>query len=147
MALAPLAQRGEDGGEVPSGGGEQIVIARRVVAVSPAFDDPGLLKLAQAQREGLSRGAGVDLDVLEPVDAETQLPKNEQAPPLSDELERVSDRADPRSPEISRFAFLTHSAMVAQSVSPDFELTQSRAIAPCANPSVNKEQQSLCPRS
>src|SRR5258708_12785726 len=105
MALAPLAQRGEDGGEVPSGGGEQIVIARRVVSVSPAFDDPGLLKLAQAQREGLSRGPGVDLDVLEPADAEPQLPGNEQAPPLSNHLARVTHPATPPTPPLTPSPF------------------------------------------
>ena len=70
MAFAPLAQRGKDRGEVSAGGGEHVLIPRRAVAVSPAFDDPGLLKRAQPQREGFSRGAGVGLDVVEPVDAE-----------------------------------------------------------------------------
>ncbi len=108
MALAPLAQRDQGGEEAPAGGGEDVLVARRVVAVPSAFDDPGLLQLAQPQREGLPRGAGVDLDVLEPVDAEANLPDNEQAPALPDDLERVSDGADPGSSEISRFAFLTH---------------------------------------
>lgn len=42
MALAPLAQRGEDRGEISAGDGEHVLIPRRAVAVSPAFDDPGL---------------------------------------------------------------------------------------------------------
>jgi hypothetical protein len=46
MALAPLAQRGEDRGEVPAGGGEYVLVPRRAVAVPSAFDDPGLLELA-----------------------------------------------------------------------------------------------------
>jgi hypothetical protein len=46
------------------------------------------------------------------VDAETQLPENEQAPALSDDPERVRDGADPGSPQIRRFAFLTHLAMI-----------------------------------
>ena len=114
MTLAPLAKRGEDWGELPAGRRQHVLVPRRVVAVSPAFDDPGLLELAQPQRQGLSRGAGVDLDIFEPSDAESELPENEQAPALPDELERVSDGADPGCPEISRFAFLTHAAMIAQ---------------------------------
>jgi hypothetical protein len=43
MALAPLAQRGEDRGEVAVGGGEHVLIPQRAVAVSSAFDDPGRL--------------------------------------------------------------------------------------------------------
>ncbi len=80
MALAPLVQRGEDWGEVAAGGGEHVLIPRRAVAVSLAFDDPGLLERARPQREGFSRGPAVGLDVVEPVDAEAWLPENEQAP-------------------------------------------------------------------
>jgi hypothetical protein len=76
VALAPLAQRGEDREEFPNRGGGQVLIARGAVAVPPAFDDPGFLELVQPQREGLSRSTGADLDVLESVDTETQLPKN-----------------------------------------------------------------------
>jgi hypothetical protein len=117
VALAPLAQRGEDREEFPARGGGQVLIARGTVAVSPAFDDPGFLELVQPQREGLSRSTCVDLDVLESVDTETQLPKNEQAPALPDDLERVSDGADPGSAKIRRFAFLTHGASIACSES------------------------------
>lgn len=113
MALAPLAQRCQYRGELLADGGEHVLVARRVFAVSPPFYDPGLFELAQPQRQGLPRGAGVDLDVFEPVDAKTQLPQYEQAPALSDDLKGVSDGADPGSPQIGRFAFLTHLATVA----------------------------------
>ena len=134
MALAPLPQRGEDRGELPAGLSEFILIPRRAVAVSPAFDDADLLKLSQPQREGLARGAGVDLDVLEPVDAETQLPENKQAPALSDEGERVSDGADSGSPKVSRFVFLTHPAIVARGSRSENRTDSARAIASCENP-------------
>ena len=149
MALAPLAQRGEDGGEVAAGGGEQIIVPRRVVAVSPAFDDPGLLELAQPQRQGLSRGAGVDLDVIEPADAEAQFPENKQTPALSDQLERVSDGADAGSPEISRFAFLTHPAMVAVTSKSEIRTDMIRGDRTLCEPpaSAKREEHKLCPRS
>jgi hypothetical protein len=47
------------------------------------------------------------------VNAETDLPQDEQAPALPDDLKRVGDGADPRTPEVRRFAFLTHIAMIA----------------------------------
>jgi hypothetical protein len=46
MPLAPRAQRAEDRSEFPAGVGEQVLIARRVVAVPAALDDAGLLELA-----------------------------------------------------------------------------------------------------
>ena len=147
MALAPLAQRGEDGGEVPAGGGECVLIPRRVVAVSPAFDDPGLLKLAQPQCQGLSRGAGVDLDVIEPLDAESQFPENEHAPALADDLERVGDGADTGSPEVSRFAFLTHPARVTVASESGIRTNSVAGDRALCKPSGNKEQQKSCPRS
>jgi hypothetical protein len=47
------------------------------------------------------------------VHAEVDLPQDEQAPAFTDDLERVGDGADPRTPEVRRFAFLTHMAMIA----------------------------------
>jgi hypothetical protein len=123
MAFAPLPQRGEDGEQVLADGGGQVLISRGMVAVSPAFDDAGFLELAQPQCEGLPWRTRVDLDVLESVDAETKLPKNEQAPALSDDLECVSDGADPGSPKISRFGFLTHGATIPLEVSRKIELS------------------------
>jgi hypothetical protein len=93
-----------------SGGREDVLVARRVLAVLAALDQPAVLELAQPQGEGLARRTGVDLDVLEPGDTKAQLAEHEQAPAFPDDVQRVRDGADPRPRGRGGFGFLTHAA-------------------------------------
>jgi hypothetical protein len=56
VALAPRPQRAEDRREFPAGVGEQVLIARRAVAVPAPLDDTGLLEL----------DFGIDVTLAEP---------------------------------------------------------------------------------
>src|SRR4029077_9346127 len=75
--------------------GEDILIARRALAVPAALNEPVVLELPQPQGESRAWSAGADLDFVEPRYAETQLTEPEQSPPSSDDVKRVRDGADP----------------------------------------------------
>jgi NAD(P)-dependent dehydrogenase (short-subunit alcohol dehydrogenase family) len=124
VALAPFAQAAQHREQVLARAGQLVLVPRRVVAVPAPLDDPGLLQLAQSQRQGLPRRARVDLDVLEAVHAKADLAQDEQAPPLADDVQRVRDRAHPGAAQIGRFAFRTHAARVACVLSQENELTR-----------------------
>ncbi|GHH66418.1 hypothetical protein GCM10018775_88520 [Streptomyces umbrinus] len=57
-----------------------------MVAVASALDDPVCLQLPETQSESLTRGTGVDLNILEAMHTEAQLPHDEQTPPLAHNL-------------------------------------------------------------
>lgn len=78
VRLAPDPQGAEDGCQILPGIGEDVVVARGVFAVAPTCHQAGGFQRSQARNETRPGRTGVGLDVVEPGDAEEQLPQRKQ---------------------------------------------------------------------
>src|SRR5262245_30850466 len=94
VAVAPLAERGDDRVQVRARLGQVVLEARRVLLVLPPLEDALLDQLLDARGEDVARGAGLALDLVEPVRAEEGLADHEQRPAIADDVQRSCDRAD-----------------------------------------------------
>jgi hypothetical protein len=72
-----------------------VVVAGRMLAVLTAGEDARLFQLPQAGGQHLAGRPGVALDVVEAAHPEADLPHHQQRPAFPDQLQGVSDRADP----------------------------------------------------
>ena len=92
--VAPLGQRDDDGLQLPALG-SQYVLGVPVTVRRPQLEDASLDELAQPLGQDVGRDAQVALEVGEAGDpGEHRVADDEQAPPLSDDLECARGRAD-----------------------------------------------------
>ncbi len=95
MPFTPDSQLPEDRAELAAGLGEHVLVPGWVQVVAAPFDKAGVLKFPQPRGQAGPGCAGADLDVIEAGHPEAQLPDGEQGPPVTNELQRIGNRADP----------------------------------------------------
>src|SRR5262245_54764984 len=94
VAVAPLAKRGDDRVEVRARLGQVVLEPRGGLPVLPALEDAPPHQLLDPRGGDSARGAGLALELVEPVGAEEGLADHEQRPSVADDVKRASDRAD-----------------------------------------------------
>ena len=95
MLLTPDPQFPKDRAEVAAGFGEHVLVPGWPQVVAAPFDEAGVLKFPQPRSQAGPGCAGAGLDVVEAAHPEAQLPDGEQGPPVTNDLQRVGDRAHP----------------------------------------------------
>jgi hypothetical protein len=85
VAVAPLLEGQQDRLKFLAGLGEQVLVARWVLAVQAALDDAGLFELAQPCGEHVAGGPGAGGDVLEAGLSVAQLAGYEQGVAVPDD--------------------------------------------------------------
>jgi len=95
VLLAPDSQFPKDRAEVAARRGEQVLVPGRPQVVTAPFDEAGVLEFAQPRGQASPGCARAGLDVVEAGHPEAQLPDGEQGPPVTNDLQRVGDRAHP----------------------------------------------------
>lgn len=91
--VAPLAQCGEDRPERPAFVGEYVVVATASLVIGMAFEYSAGDECVEAGGEHVAGDAESLDEVLETPDPEKCVADDEQCPPISDDLERLGDRA------------------------------------------------------
>ena len=91
--VPPLPHRGEDGPEVASFVRESIVVARWVLGVRHARQDALVDQSSESLLQDVPRDPEPTLEVVEAADTQEDVPDDEHAPPLADDLEALGDRA------------------------------------------------------
>lgn len=95
MLLTPDSQLSKDRAQVAAGCGEHVLVPGRPQVVAAPFDEASVLEFAKPRRQAGPGCPGDGLDVVEAGHPEAQLPDGEQGPPVTNDLQRVGDRAHP----------------------------------------------------
>lgn len=85
--VPPCRERGEYRDEVQPGPIKDVAIPRRVFRVADALDDAIGDQFAKARREQVPGDAEVGDEVVEPVNAQMEVPQDQRCPPVTHHFE------------------------------------------------------------
>lgn len=91
--VSPLTQRGHHRPQSSALVGEHVVVSASGLVVDPAFEHPRADESVEPVRQDVAGDAESLDEVIEAADAEEGITKDQQGPPLADDLERLGDRA------------------------------------------------------
>ena len=112
VATTPCADGQEHGHEIPSGFGNQILVARRSLAVAPFLQQAGLGQSLEAPRQDIGRNAQAGAKLIEARQAECRIAQDQHAPALAHLGQAASDGARPQ-----RIFFGVHCIMIVTFIS------------------------------
>ena len=93
VLVAPGEQRDQHRAEIAAARGQHIFVARRMLAVAPALQQPGLDQRIEPPRQHVGGDAEALLELIEARQAVQGVAQDEDAPPLAHPLEAAGDRA------------------------------------------------------
>jgi hypothetical protein len=103
--VAPSNDRGDDGEELPSLLGQNVLVAGRSILVLDALHHFLVAESAETLAENVAADSQVALDLFESADAVAGLPQHQRRPPVTEKIHGPSDRAGPAGKRCSFHGF------------------------------------------
>jgi hypothetical protein len=92
-AITPSPQGEQNIEQILALGGQQVLIPGRVVLIAMSLEDSGLDEAIEPLGQDVPGDPEIFLPVVKPPHAQERIPKDQQAPPVADDVESIGDRA------------------------------------------------------